>query len=145
MKKSRDTWKRDRYQEKSITTEERHFYHRFVIYPIGDTRLLVLIDTMGIVPYSVSIRHLIWTLLTSSIRYCTLNSQLLLVNFYFFYPNFRLRQIIFPWYFLPTFNFLHKLQYFLEPFQQPTYLAHLKKSAQMLSSSLFTVLHVTNN
>ena len=125
---------------------EHHFNHRFGIYRIYYTRLLVLLDTMGIVPYSGSICHLIWTLLNSSRRYCTLKSQLLLDNFYLFLPQFQIKtahfSLVFPTYVQLCTQFIVIC---LEPFQKPTYLVHLKNSAQMLSSSMFTVFQVTNN
>ena len=42
-------------------------------------------------------------------RQCKLNYNFLLVNFILCYPNFRLRELVFPWYFLNTFNLVHKL------------------------------------
>ena len=58
-------------------------------------------------------RHLfcnfLFFLMTGYRRHCTLKSQLLLVIFILFYPNFRLIEIVLPWYFLHTFNFVQKL------------------------------------
>ena len=42
-------------------------------------------------------------------RHCTHKSKLPLVNFILFWTNFILKEIVFPWYFLRTFYFLHNL------------------------------------
>ena len=76
-------------------------------------------------------------------QHSTLKSQFLLVNFSF-PPQFQIKKAHFPWYFLHTFNFLHKLQYFFA-FLAATFSARLEKSAHMISSSLSKVLQVTNN
>ena len=47
--------------------------------------------------------------MTGSIRQCTRKSRLMLVDVILFNPNFRLRELVFTWYFLHTFKFLHKL------------------------------------
>ena len=61
--------------------------------------------------------------------------------FILFWMNFRLRELFPPWYLPHMLNFVHTFYYFIvfEPFQQPSFLAHLKNLAQMLSSSLSTV------
>ena len=67
--------------------------------------------------------------------------------FILFYPNFRLRDLVFTWYFFTYILFFTQIValYLLQPFQQRTFLAQLKKSARILSSSLSTVLQVPNN
>ena len=65
--------------------------------------------------------------------------------FILFNPNFRLRQLIFPLYFPHTLYFVHKFQYFFQPFRQPNFFAHLENLAHMLSSSLSNIFQVTIN
>ena len=71
---------------------------------------------------------------------------MLLDNFYLFLPQFQIKtahfSLVFPTYVQLCTQFIVIC---LEPFQKPTYLVHLKNSAQMLSSSMFTVFQVTNN
>ena len=79
-------------------------------------------------------------------RHFTLKSNFLLVNFYFVLAQFQIKIDFFPWYFLHTYFFVHKLQYFfLKPFQQTTFLDYLEKSAHVLIRSLSTVFQVANN
>ena len=42
-------------------------------------------------------------------QHCALKSNYQLVRYILFYINFIWREIVFPWYFLHTFNFVHKL------------------------------------
>ena len=75
-----------------------------------------------------------------------LKSQLLLVNFHFFFPNFILIELVVPWYFIHTFSYVHKFQYCVfRAFSAANFLAHLKNSAHMLIISLYTIFQVTNN
>ena len=53
-----------------------------------------------------------------------------------FCTNFRLRELVFIWYFLHTFIFVHTLQYFVLAFLAANFLAHLEKQAHIISSSL---------
>ena len=51
-----------------------------------------------------------------------LKSKFLLVNFYFYLAQFQIKIARFPWYFLHTLNYIHKLQYFLKDhIQQPNF------------------------
>ena len=59
--------------------------------------------------------------------------------------NIRLRQLIFPWYSLNTYNSVQKLWYhILEPIQQPTFLAFLGNSTHMRIRSLTAFTKVIN-
>ena len=82
-------------------------------------------------------------LFTGSIQHYTLNSQLILVGFYFFRPYFIFRELVFPWHFLHTFYFLHKSQYFFT-FLAANFLARLKNLVHIIRISLSTVFQVTN-
>ena len=77
-----------------------------------------------------------------------LKSQLILVNFVLFYPNFRLRDLIFHRYFLHKFDFLHKLQYFIfRDIPAANFFSSPKKFSLHAQghSRLSTVFQVTNN
>ena len=50
-------------------------------------------------------------------RHCTLESHLLLVNFILFQPNFRIIELVFPWYLLHTFNlYIHYIPLFFRAY-----------------------------
>ena len=84
--------------------------------------------------------------LTGSIGHFTLNSQLLLVNFYFIFSQFQINRARFSLVFPTYIQFCTQIVViFLEPFQQPNFLADLEESAHILSSVLPTVFQVINN
>ena len=62
-------------------------------------------------------------LVTGSRRYCTLNSQLILVHFYFVLPQFQIKRARFSLVYPSYVQFCTKIVvfYFLESFQQPTF------------------------
>ena len=74
-----------------------------------------------------------------------LNPQLLLIHFILFYHNFIFRELI-----LLVISYIRSILYknpstlFFRDFYQPTFLAHLKKSSQNISSSLYKFLQVIN-
>ena len=82
---------------------------------------------------------------TGTRGHCTLKSQLILVKFYFSLLNFRLRELVLPWYFLHTFYFVHKQQCFIfRDFSEDNLFSSPRKLAHMLISILSKVLQVNN-
>ena len=84
---------------------------------------------------------------TGSRRHFTLKSKLLQVNFYFVLAKFHIMKALFSLVFPTYVPFCTHLvvPYCFKPFQKPTFFALLEKSDHMISSSLSTVLQVTNN
>ena len=66
--------------------------------------------------------HWMCLLGNDSTRQCTLNQQLLLVDFYFVLPQFQIKGARFSWEFPTCVHFCTKnVVLFLEPFQKPTF------------------------
>ena len=82
---------------------------------------------------------------TDSRWYCTLKSQLLLVNFYFVLPQLQINRALFSLVFTTYVQFCTHIVVIFSSFWQPTFLADLKKLAHVLISIMSTVLQVTIN